>query len=1701
MLAAVVLFATGSLAWYYSGHELDMREVEGSVDFVAAYFNGGDGTKEHPYEIDNKDQFYNLAWLQYLGAFNQPDENGDIIQTYFVITDTNNDGCIDMAGETLPPIGTRNNPFLGNLDGNGQVIKNLVIDNAISAGNITGFPDLVENNDSFQNEGVQIVGLFGVIGQLPDDSYSYDSSVNEVSNFYVENLSVKTQLDTALIGVVAGYVNGTVSNVGVVDSAINIAASGVTAVDATNLTANLSDYSLVGYCTDAYKDTVDIVTVDVKDPSVTVWSDSGNGAGNAWGGSIDMLSLYNRLNVFRTAAGTSQTSYVSSETVVVDEIAETRKVMDQIPSSTLIRQYDSNSPAGSFSFSYNAYSNGSFSNEQYIYLMGKVLGEESPTPTKTVTTITKKNEFLDGFLISDGNENYLNLNAEKTGYVSGTSDVSATVWAQDNGGHIFTIDNETGYYYYLNAEGVSSSSTDANAVSSATVWTYTGGKYSCTVNGVTQYLFYDGAQWTLISENGYVITDGNGNYLTYTGTNTIANTTDANSALVFSFRTDDGINPSGTASTVINGTRYYLRANSGTLELSETDASSWSNSGNGLNLNGYYLHFDGANWTLARQRYTISNGSNYLNINANRTGVTNGTGDATATLWEFSSYDGTGTISTVITGTRYYLNRNNNNNLTVSQTNSTNWTHIAANGTIATNNRYFIYRYNNGWSTRWSTYQLTITEVTIENLSRLEQRSVSVTPTNIEKTPAQLQVVTRTVSVEQADYPVDTWFPLSVQAESSADYNVNDESLYPALANTGYVISGSNYRNSNYQRSGDIRVSKYTLSNISSSYANRALSDIYTIDGIGRHTISDSNNTYKKYADSKAKLLNILQSDNSYVYGLHFMDAAISKDDTITVDKVTINGDTYENYELPRHSIDFNLKKAGYINFFAGNYFPGNTSFFSLHQIFRSGNTITEIKEISKVYANENSNGAEAYIYQYSDGNYSSNDPRGDLLFDQAWIGNNGTSVSQNTNRLFYFEIPANAGEYALGSVSDSDGAYLIYLDISANAQFHEYTVTEESFTETVATYEYPRGVDFLESTADSLAGVQASAAISLAAGKSGGTISYDRIGDTVTFNARDGTVVPYLKKGVTVSDGTNTWTMGDPIASESATTEILTLRDYDTVSKETTMTVQTTTAEGTSAVRYTIYKDGSESEHTVYTLTQAELDIIDEAKRNPTENYVYTGTETVLRYYYIKPDGTNVSTSNDLTIAASSEPVLSYDISLAGSNDLTVYAESYGDKVWSAINGTDIDTAETTVNVTSSTVDATTTTYKVIYPDGEVRDSAAAAALMMSMSMSNPFTDFVDESSYVDSELPDIEDASAPEGGGGISVSEPSNVWFGEQRVVDVVLVPLVQSSDVVIEYPETVQEAETPDIEIEDAYFIDYYVFGDHASIVTEPCDAEAAGTISVFDSTVVLDSGDRLPEAGQNYGSEIDALAANTTIIVLDDPFFAESGLIRIEYTASDSSALAFDLGDGNVITVDEIPDAVVVQNEDAWIANIPATLDNLAVMAYCGVDSDGVLCDLDEMPEFGSYVIIPAVNGESIAVKQICVRYYGAPVASVMLLQHGDADLFIEFVQQSGESNQIEFQSDGSEITITCMNCDNIIRVYSDVWNWTITDQVPEEENPEDPENPENPVDPETPADPETPTEPEVPTEPETPAEPEIPTELETPTDPAPSEGKR
>lgn len=282
--------------------------------------------------------------------------------------------------------------------------------------------------------------------------------------------------------------------------------------------------------------------------------------------------------------------------------------------------------------------------------------------------------------------------------------------------------------------------------------------------------------------------------------------------------------------------------------------------------------------------------------------------------------------------------------------------------------------------------------------------------------------------------------------------------------------------------------SREGLSNSGVHDSNNTLQTVYTIDDKGQHTVSS--NDFDHYTDSKSKFETVLAKDNDYISGLHFMDANISKDRLIEAEYVRIKNQEYhkeDGYELPEDSIDFQLQRKGYVNFFAGTYYTKNTAFFSLHEIERNGSKISNIREISEIYENPTAKQAQSYVYKYQDGTYSvpflhgsrqgikydlngnpltnttptKTKPEGytKTVFKTNWIGKADFSLKNYC--AYYFEIPTNEGEYALGSVSGAAGAYLCYLDIGANAQRTDITEFHEIKTISVYAYTYPKGVSF----------------------------------------------------------------------------------------------------------------------------------------------------------------------------------------------------------------------------------------------------------------------------------------------------------------------------------------------------------------------------------------------------------------------------------------------------------------------------------------------------------------------------------------------------------------------------------------------------------------------------------------------------------------
>ena len=312
---------SSTVAWFDIRAKLqDERLFLGSS--IGAYFGGGDGSAETPYIINTSTHVYNLAWLQYLGFFNEDKthiQNGEVIsgadgvidkQYYFIL-----ESDIEMNGMYIPPIGTETNPFLGNFNGNNHVITDFTTSNILGDNHISKKPTVVTSLS-----GTDIIGLFGVVGELPSTTLTYNSAVNSIYNFGLDNFEIESQKSTNgnLVGLAAGYLNGDIGGVGIGESKFDLA-SGITAIpnsriDSNKTTSNISDYGLVGYCTSDQLKTSKIVTVNANEPKVR--KASASGSGTCEGASIPMSEIYTRLNTLRGNAARPQ--YISETTRYFD---------------------------------------------------------------------------------------------------------------------------------------------------------------------------------------------------------------------------------------------------------------------------------------------------------------------------------------------------------------------------------------------------------------------------------------------------------------------------------------------------------------------------------------------------------------------------------------------------------------------------------------------------------------------------------------------------------------------------------------------------------------------------------------------------------------------------------------------------------------------------------------------------------------------------------------------------------------------------------------------------------------------------------------------------------------------------------------------------------------------------------------------------------------------------------------------------------------------------------------------------------------------------------------------------------------------------------------------------------------------------------------------------------------------------------------
>lgn len=534
LCALLLAGAAVTYAWYRPIKlNFAPAKVDGSIR--ASYFQSGDGSKDAPFEIAKPEQFYNLAWLQYLGKFNEADENRTIPTTYFYLS-----ADIDMMGYVLPPVGTEKYPFVGNFDGDGKTVTRLKI----------AAPTDLPIEEEYEKP--QIVGAFGVVGTMGDtkdsitidgQNYTYSSAANEVKNVTFKGLTVETQTTNALIGLAAGYVNGKLTNVGIqLDN--TLMSKLVIKLDTSPLnaiSANFSDHSLVGYTKDVETDTSN--TVKHYQPTAAQGTFTAKGETGddetTGGGSLNVANLHGRLATFRansTEAASNNMNYSSGA------------------------KYYTFAGGNKGSVTFDNY------NERYGYY--DLFGKPRWWATSLVYNATPaEGTYYIAVPNSDGKYNFSsNHLTVKSGMVENginrrvsfpwTLSQNGTGWSLSVGINIGQGNEKE--YYLVEESGALAVTTDLD---SSYVWSISGKSIYTTVDGVKKYLGYDAEskKWTLGNADGKlgfaVCTAPTGNLLDLIDT-----------YLPLKVNEDDTVSDTNSG-YLVGGTNYISTTDSGDVQV------------------------------------------------------------------------------------------------------------------------------------------------------------------------------------------------------------------------------------------------------------------------------------------------------------------------------------------------------------------------------------------------------------------------------------------------------------------------------------------------------------------------------------------------------------------------------------------------------------------------------------------------------------------------------------------------------------------------------------------------------------------------------------------------------------------------------------------------------------------------------------------------------------------------------------------------------------------------------------------------------------------------------------------------------------------------------------------------------------------------------------------------------------------------------
>lgn len=1009
-LFSLVTLATATVAWFAHLPDLAFGSGEGKINVGAgsetSYYESGSGdTINDPYIISNRNHLYNLAWLQYMGRYNSP----SISQKYFKLK---ND--IDMTGIALPPIGTDEYPFLGHFDGNNKTISNLKIvnDDPTTAGSEFGVTKPSASNLTNTTQPT-IIGFFGVVGQSPlINDLTYNSSIVSISDLTLNNITVKSVTDETLIGLAAGYVDGTMSGVKISGNATLDVDGESTTAAINSITNHVSDYGLVGYSTKTSRS-----GSYSQDISAYYDSEDSEGQGANWGGSIAIDDLFDRLASIKSTYTVKNTAFATEITETYNR--ESTKV-DSVATNTSTRypvfEYNENTNKGTYNSKMGAYQMG-LEQDGIHYLSGGHF-------TK------KKYQYAhDGYQITDGT-NYLTYDGSSLGNTTnGSNDSVITTWhfILVSGNNYFIRTNynsSTDNRYLYNNDGVLSIGTGTSTNSNA-IWTITQNASDMQiVNG--RYLIRYSSEWKFEDLGTYYIKSGS-NYISSSSINNsaVVNTTSQSSAAQFFVE-----NNTGRFYFMKNDTKMYL-----TVKYTYTVDS-----------------FLGIPTGISNQKYEIQTTSStsqtdyyYFTFSG---GVLKASVEVASVSW--------GSVRTTATDTFVYY--------------SGGWKHTQTNGNKVTPtlgaNRASDYYLNNTLSG-----DVVIADgpdayndgSASNNYMDYSGQDVTYFPLNTKEdyTPADNNtgyiIGGSSYTSSDTDYGAGT-VRISSMYELSTNitnfnrdtYKLSNVRTYNASGKT--TIDDSNHNYAKYDASKDkveSMLKKHSSAN--KVYGLHFMQDSISVDHLITARYAQINTSVYSDYQLPASSIDFNLKERGYVNFFAGTYGSISGQSVTTIDSFfslhlirrNSSNSITNIYEIEEILSDGNQDHAYVYKLSNGKY----TIPYSYNVYNQKVKYVLDTKTpLANSYPEEEYTMVNSYPSTYS------------VVFDTSWI-----KIHNNFDQkvMYYFEIPINCGEFCLGSVAGSNfGAYLVYLDIGAFARdddaVHAYNVTTN-----VNSLAFPDGVDF----------------------------------------------------------------------------------------------------------------------------------------------------------------------------------------------------------------------------------------------------------------------------------------------------------------------------------------------------------------------------------------------------------------------------------------------------------------------------------------------------------------------------------------------------------------------------------------------------------------------------------------------------------------